>query len=43
MRRPAIIKRAPGLAAVKHKQQVAVRGALSTRRPAARWRPCNEG
>jgi hypothetical protein len=29
MRRPAIIKRAPGLAAVKHKQQVAVRGALS--------------
>jgi hypothetical protein len=31
MRRPAIIKRAPGLAAVKHKQQVAVRGALSER------------
>ena len=31
MRRPAIIKRAPGLAAVKHKQQVAVRVALSER------------
>src|ERR1019366_2782858 len=31
MRRPAIIKRAPGLAAVKHKQQVAARGALSER------------
>jgi hypothetical protein len=31
LRRPAIIKRAPGLAAVKHAQQVAARGALSER------------
>jgi hypothetical protein len=31
MRRPAIIKRAPGLAAIKHQQQVAARGALSER------------
>lgn len=31
MRRPAIIKRARRLAAVKHKQQVAVRVALSER------------
>jgi len=31
IRRPAIIKRAPGLAAVKHRQQEAARGALSER------------